>query len=398
MNDSAPLKHEEALRLLALAKEGDESAQELLVKRNIALVKSIIKKYLNRGVDYDDLFQIGCLGLVKAIKNYDPAYQVRFSTYAVPMIAGEVKRYLRDDGMVKVSRSLKELAIKVAAAQEKLNLRFGREAGIMEIAEETGADPGDIVMALEASRPHASIYDPVYGDDSDACVMDKLASDEDCESGIVNRILLKELLSQLDPRERQLIMMRYFMNKTQSDTAKELGVSQVQVSRLESKILKKFHLTHLGQPLGHLVGQGDGQGHQLRRLVAGVAKHHALVAGAVLKLSVLALLVLQRLIHAHGDVAGLLVNVGDNAAGVTVKAVLGPVIADVPDHFPGKLCNVHVATGADLAHDVHQAGGNSSLTGHPSLWVLGQNRVQHRVGNLVADLIGMSLCYGFRGK
>ena len=240
MNDSAPLKHEEALRLLALAKEGDESAQELLVKRNIALVKSIIKKYLNRGVDYDDLFQIGCLGLVKAIKNYDPAYQVRFSTYVVPMIAGEVKRYLRDDGMVKVSRSLKELAIKVAAAQEKLNLRFGREAGIMEIAEETGADPGDIVMALEASRPHASIYDPVYGDDSDACVMDKLASDEDCESGIVNRILLKELLSQLDPRERQLIMMRYFMNKTQSDTAKELGVSQVQVSRLESKILKKL--------------------------------------------------------------------------------------------------------------------------------------------------------------
>ena len=230
MNDSAPLKHEEALRLLALAKEGDESAQELLVKRNIALVKSIIKKYLNRGVDYDDLFQIGCLGLVKAIKNYDPAYQVRFSTYAVPMIAGEVKRYLRDDGMVKVSRSLKELAIKVAAAQEKLNLRFGRE----------GADPGDIVMALEASRPHASIYDPVYGDDSDACVMDKLVSDEDCESGIVNRILLKELLSQLDPRERQLIMMRYFMNKTQSDTAKELGVSQVQVSRLESKILKKL--------------------------------------------------------------------------------------------------------------------------------------------------------------
>lgn len=211
-----------------------------MVKRNIALVKSIIKKYLNRGVDYDDLFQIGCLGLVKAIKNYDPAYQVRFSTYAVPMIAGEVKRYLRDDGMVKVSRSLKELAIKVAAAQEKLNLRFGREAGIMEIAEETGADPGDIVMALEASRPHASIYDPVYGDDSDACVMDKLASDEDCESGIVNRILLKELLSQLDPRERQLIMMRYFMNKTQSDTAKELGVSQVQVSRLESKILKKL--------------------------------------------------------------------------------------------------------------------------------------------------------------
>ena len=240
MNDSAPLKHEEALRLLALAKEGDESAQELLVKRNIALVKSIIKKYLNRGVDYDDLFQIGCLGLVKAIKNYDPAYQVRFSTYAVPMIAGEVKRYLRDDGMVKVSRSLKELAIKVAPAQEKLNLRFGREAGIMEIAEETGADPGDIVMALEASRPHASIYDPVYGDDSDACVMDKLASDEDCESGIVNRILLKELLSQLDPRERQRIMMRYFMNKTQSDTAKELGVSQVQVSRLESKILKKL--------------------------------------------------------------------------------------------------------------------------------------------------------------
>ena len=164
------------------------------------------------------------------------------------------------------------------------------------------------------------------------------------------------------------------------------------------QIVHQTHLTHLGQPLGHLVGQGDGQGHQLRRLVAGVAKHHALVAGAVLKLSVLALLVLQRLIHAHGDVAGLLVNVGDNAAGVTVKAVLGPVIADVPDHFPGKLCNVHVATGADLAHDVHQAGGNSSLTGHPSLWVLGQNRVQHRVGNLVADLIGMSLCYGFRGK
>ncbi|MBQ7092136.1 MAG: SigB/SigF/SigG family RNA polymerase sigma factor, partial [Clostridia bacterium] len=211
-----------------------------LVRCNMALVRSIVKKYVNRGVEYDDLYQIGSMGLVKAVKNFDPAYNVRFSTYAVPMIAGEIKRYLRDDGMIKVSRSLKELAGKAAAAQVELSSRLGRDPGIQELAEYMGENPEDISMAMDASRPHISIYEPVYGDEGDALVMDKLTGSSDGDDDALDRIMLQQLMSILEPREQKIIMLRYFRDKTQSEIAASMGISQVQVSRLESRIMKKL--------------------------------------------------------------------------------------------------------------------------------------------------------------
>lgn len=240
MSDTSLLPHDETLELLRRARHNDKEAEERLVLSNTALVKSIVKKYLGRGVEFEDLLQIGCVGLIKAIKNYDESYNVRFSTYAVPMIAGEIKRFLRDDGMIKVSRSLKELSAKAAAAQERLSCRLGREPVIREIAEEVGAEPEEVAMALESARPYQSIDEPVYDDGSDTSLIDRLPAKKTEESSILNRVLLKELLTQLAPRERQLIVLRYFQDKTQGEIAKLMGVSQVQISRLESRILQKL--------------------------------------------------------------------------------------------------------------------------------------------------------------
>ncbi|HMM31801.1 MAG TPA: SigF/SigG family RNA polymerase sporulation sigma factor [Clostridia bacterium] len=240
MSESAPLSHDQTLELIAMAQMGDDAAQEALIVNNAALVKSIVKKFTNRGTEYDDLYQIGCLGLVKAIRNFDSAYNVRFSTYAVPMIAGEIKRFLRDDGMIKVSRSLKEVAARAAAAQERLARELGRDAGIAEIAKCIEEEVETVVMAMEAVRPHASIYEPAFGDDSDALLIDRVSGEDTEANDAINRVLLKELLHSLDPRERQIIMLRYFSDKTQGEIAKTLGVSQVQVSRLENRILLKL--------------------------------------------------------------------------------------------------------------------------------------------------------------
>ena len=179
MNENAPLTNEETKELIRRAQEGDAGAQERLTLCNTALVKSIVKRYLNRQVEYDDLFQIGCMGLVKAIRNFDLSYDVRFSTYAVPMIAGEIKRFLRDDGMIKVSRSLKELAAQAAAAREKLSAERGRDVGVSEIAAELGVDAEEVAAALEAARPHMSIYEPAYGDNSDALMLDHVQDGAD---------------------------------------------------------------------------------------------------------------------------------------------------------------------------------------------------------------------------
>ncbi len=240
MPDTSLLTHKQTQALIRLAQSGDAEAQEKLVLCNTALVRSIIKKYQGRGAEYDDLIQIGYLGLLKAIQNFDLSLGLRFSTYAVPMIAGEVKRFLRDDGMLKVSRSLKELASRAAPAQDVLFSRLGRDAGIMEIAEYMHEDPADIAMAIEAIRPHISIYEPAYGDDSDAIIEDRIASGNDESELAVNHVILKELLCVLEPRERQIIMLRYFSDKTQGDIARLMGVSQVQISRLENKILGKL--------------------------------------------------------------------------------------------------------------------------------------------------------------
>ena len=240
MGESSALPHAETLDLIVRAQAGDEEAQERLVVCNAPLVRSIVRKFAGRGAEYEDLYQIGCLGLVKAIRNFDTGYNVRFSTYAVPMIAGEIKRFLRDDGMIKVSRSVKELAAKATAVQAELLAKTGKEPGINQVAEAMGAAPEDIAMALEAVRPHISIYEPAFGEDSDPQVIDRVSAGTDGEEQALNRVLLKELLGVLDARERRIIMLRYFSDKTQSEIAALLGVSQVQVSRLESRILQKL--------------------------------------------------------------------------------------------------------------------------------------------------------------
>lgn len=240
MGESCALPHEETLALIEKAQAGEEEAQERLVLCNAPLVRSIVRKYTGRGAEYEDLYQIGCLGLVKAIRNFDTAYNVRFSTYAVPMIAGEIKRFLRDDGMIKVSRSLKELAAQAAGAQAELSARLGREPGVAEIAEVLGESAEDIAMALEAARPHISIYEPAFSEDSDPLVIDRMTGEEGGEEQALNRVMLKELLGTLDARERRIILLRYFSDKTQSEIASLLGVSQVQISRLENRILRKL--------------------------------------------------------------------------------------------------------------------------------------------------------------
>lgn len=238
---AAPLPHDETLSLLRQAHDGDADAEEQLVTHNSALVKSIVKKYLGRGVDFDDLFQIGSLGLVKAIKNYSEEYGVRFSTYAVPMIAGEIKRFLRDDGMVKVSRSLKEVSARASMVREALRRKNGADPNISEIAAVMNIEVEELVFALDSARAHVSLYEPIYDDDSSLLLIDRMEETEgDSDEAMVDRLLLKDMLRSLEPKERQIIILRYFKDKTQSEIARAMGVSQVQISRLETRILKKL--------------------------------------------------------------------------------------------------------------------------------------------------------------
>ena len=229
------------IALIQKAHEGDEAARAQLVEKNVGLVWSIVKRFYGRGVDPEDLFQIGSIGLLKAIDKFDMSFGVRFSTYAVPMITGEIKRFLRDDGMIKVSRTLKELSYKAYIAKEKLQEKWSREPTLMELSEELQVDKEDLVMAMEASGEIDSIYKPVYqSDGNEIQLADKLEVEEVQEDKILNHILLKQLLEELECEERQLIYLRYFANKTQSEVGKKMGISQVQVSRLEKKILKNL--------------------------------------------------------------------------------------------------------------------------------------------------------------
>jgi len=239
--DRRLLTHEETMALIERAQKGDNDAKEILVRKNIALVKSLVKKFLNRGYEYEDLFQLGSIGLIKAIQNYEPKYNVRFSTYAVPMIVGEIKRFLRDDGMIKVSRSLKELVSKAASVREQLKAKLGRDPNIQEIADAVGTSPEEIVYAMEAARTPASIYDVIYEDeDNPILLIDKMSEDSTQVDDAMERITLNDLLSRLDKRERTIIIMRYFRDKTQSEIAELLNISQVQVSRIEKKVLLKM--------------------------------------------------------------------------------------------------------------------------------------------------------------
>lgn len=239
MAEKGLLTHEESLRLIRKAQKGDSAAQETLVVRNTALVKSIVKKFLNRGVEFDDLMQIGSLGLIKAIKGYDPSFDVRFSTYAVPMIAGEIKRFLRDDGIIKVSRSLREKSFEIFNVKERMKDEMKREPTIDELAQKLQMSPEDIVFAMEAVRSPISIYEPAFDDDnSKTLLIDTMSEHNDNE--MIDSILLKEMIHKLDPKERQLIMLRFYSDKTQMEIAEVLGVSQVQVSRLITKTINKL--------------------------------------------------------------------------------------------------------------------------------------------------------------
>lgn len=238
MNDNL-LSHEECLKFIEEAQNGDQKAKETLVVKNTALVKSIVKKFFNRGVEFDDLMQIGSLGLVKAIQGYDAKFGVQFSTYAVPMIAGEIKRFLRDDGIIKVSRSLREKSFEIFGTIEKMKKKLKREPTINEIANELEMSPEDIVFAMDAVKNPVSIYEPAFDDEnSKTLLIDTMPTGNDEE--LIDKILLKELIGSLDAKERQLIMLRFYSDKTQVEIAKILGVSQVQVSRLITKTIKKL--------------------------------------------------------------------------------------------------------------------------------------------------------------
>lgn len=225
-------------QLLLRAKEGDKSAKDRLVEENLGLVHHIVKRYIGRGVEAEDLFQIGSIGLLKAIENFDMQYGVQFSTYAVPMIQGEIKRFLRDDGMIKVSRSIKENSFKINKVMNLYWQEYGKEPTIAELCEKTGLMKEDIVMAMEATTEVESIYKTMSGQDgNEQFLVDKLIGEKDEGEKLVNKVLLGQLLDTLNGTEKELLTMRYYEDKTQTQVAEKLGISQVQVSRLEKKIL-----------------------------------------------------------------------------------------------------------------------------------------------------------------
>ena len=229
---------EHTIALIKRSHEGDEKARTQLVEENVGLVWCVVKRFYGRGTEPEDLFQIGSIGLLKAIDKFDLSYDVKFSTYAVPMISGEIKRFLRDDGMIKVSRSLKELSYRAYLAKEEMKERLNREPTVEELAEKLEVEKEELALALESGGEVESLHRPIYQKDGNEIqLMDKLEEKEEQEEKILNHMLLQQLLEQLKKEERQLIYMRYFANKTQSEIGKTMGISQVQVSRLEKKIL-----------------------------------------------------------------------------------------------------------------------------------------------------------------
>jgi len=226
------------LELIKLAQSGDKEATERIVKENSGLVWSVVKRFSGRGYEAEDLFQIGSIGLLKCIQKFDMQFDVKFSTYAVPMIMGEIKRFIRDDGIIKVSRPLKELAIKAKYAQDAFAGKFGRQPTISELADEVGADVEELVVAMEAGMEVESLYSTIHqGDGNPIYLIDKLDQNDD-GANMIDNIAIKQIISKLKPNERQIIMLRYFQDKTQMEIAKEIGVSQVQVSRIERRVLQ----------------------------------------------------------------------------------------------------------------------------------------------------------------
>jgi RNA polymerase sporulation-specific sigma factor len=229
------------LELIKLAKEGNQDAKEQVVTENLGLVWAVARRFLGRGHELEDLYQIGCIGLMKCIEKFDLSFDVKFSTYAVPMIAGEIKRFLRDDGMIKVSRTLKETSYKVKKAREDILNQTGEEPKLEELSKLLDIDMEEIVASLEANVEVESIHKTIYQNDGNAVyLMDKIANVEDENEKLLDHLVVENLMNKLESQEQKIIEMRYFENRTQTEIAKEMNISQVQVSRLEKKILLKM--------------------------------------------------------------------------------------------------------------------------------------------------------------
>ena len=228
------LKNDEMTALLRRTKEGDRAAREQLICGNLRLVLSVIQRFLGRGENVDDLFQVGCIGLMKAIDNFDINQPVRFSTYGVPMIVGEIRRYLRDNSAIRVSRSMRDTAYRVLQMRDKLIGENQREPSVEQIAKALDIPREDVVFAMDAITDPVSLYEPVYSDGGDAlCVMDQVRDRKNTDESWVDRIALKEALRRLDARERRILALRFYEGKTQMEVSAEVGISQAQVSRLE---------------------------------------------------------------------------------------------------------------------------------------------------------------------
>lgn len=229
---------ERTIELVRLAKTGDKNAAEELIVNNSSLIKSVVRRFLGRGVEYDDLFQLASIGFIKAINNFDESFNVRFSTYAVPMIAGELKRFLRDDGSIKVSRIIKGLNYKIKVIVEQARKNGEESPSVDRLAKMLGVEKEDIALAIGADKRLVSIYDKVDSE-KDIEYLDTIESDER-EDELIEKIMLREAIDSLSEREKKIVLLRYFSDKTQSEIAKELGVSQVQISRLETKIVENL--------------------------------------------------------------------------------------------------------------------------------------------------------------
>jgi RNA polymerase sporulation-specific sigma factor len=235
------LKNEETQELLRRTKLGDKTAREELISGNLRLVLSVIQKFSSRGENVDDLFQVGCIGLIKAIDNFDLLQDVRFSTYGVPMIAGEIRRYLRDNSAVRVSRSMRDTAYKVLQTKEKLTGEKGREPTVEEISIALGIRREDAVFALDAISEPVSLYEPIYTDGDDSlCVMDQVGDSQNTDDNWLEQIALSEAISNLGKREKHILALRFYDGKTQMEVAGEVGISQAQVSRLEKNAINQI--------------------------------------------------------------------------------------------------------------------------------------------------------------
>lgn len=230
----------DTLTLINQAHAGDKTSRDRILMENTGLIWSIVKRFMNRGYEGEDLFQIGCIGMLKAIDRFDVSMEVAFSTYAFAMITGEIRRFLRDDGIIKISRKIKENQLKIMTETEKFRQEKHREPTIDEIATWCQIPKEDVVTAVEASREVESIYQPAGDFEQSPTLLDKIEDVENTENIILNRLLVKDLLEKLSEEERRIIILRYFQNKTQTETANLVGTSQVQISRMEKKILNKL--------------------------------------------------------------------------------------------------------------------------------------------------------------